>query len=167
MERNKLWIWLLIAVLITSSIGMGMWLGLNKELVQYAKDNGVLTVIKQVVSNGDVGEGTELVVEVQTWDEKFLFFDFVREGRLGSFKIDFKKTGVVLMVPGLQEGEMVEHDLLSTLSPYWKDAFCPGDSVVLELKDSAVGLKEQMVSIRSSDVVKITNLGPSKCRRVN
>ena len=62
---------------------------------------------------------------------------------------------------------MVEHDLLSTLSPYWEKAFCPGDSLVLELKDSAVGLKEQLASIKSSDVVKITNLGPSKCREEN
>ncbi len=62
---------------------------------------------------------------------------------------------------------LIGETLLSTLSPYWKNAFCVGDTVLMELEESAIGLKKDLEKIESKDVIKITNLGPSECREIN
>ncbi len=45
--------------------------------------------------------------------------------------------------------------------------FVWGDTVLMELEESAIELKKDLEKIESKDVIKITNLGPSECRKIN
>ena len=164
-KRSRLWIWILIGVLCLGAIGGGVWMGLNRPTVEELRSKGVFVLTKDDLEEEDMVEGTDILVKVERWSSDDLILGFSRGNRGGSFKVDFGKTRVVLKIPNPEGEGVVDHNLMSTLSPYWEKSFCLGDTLVFRLKDSAVELKESLGVIKSEDVVKITNLGPSKCRK--
>lgn len=166
-KKSKLWLWILIGVLCLGAIGGGVWLGLSKPTVEELRSEGVFVLRKDDLEEGEIVEGTDMLVVARRWDSKSLVLSFSYKNQAKDIQIDFSKTTIVLKVPNPEGDGLINHNLLSMSSPYWEDAFCSGDTLVFRLRDSSVGLKKNLTLIESEDVVKITNLGPSKCRKVN
>ena len=164
-KKSRLWLWILIGVLSLGAIGGGVWLGLSRPTAEELRSKGVFVLTKDDLEEGEIVEGTDILVKVERWSLDDLILGFSRGNRGGSFKVDFGKTRVVLKIPNPDGEGMVDHSLMSTLSPYWEESFCLEDTLVFRLRDSAVELKDNLGVIESEDVVKITNLGPSKCRK--
>ena len=169
-NKGKLWLWILVGILGVGAIGVGVWLGLNQGAIQYARDYGVLRLIEDVILSKDDLKETELMVSVLAWDEEGAVISFTGDKQIGKFAISAIETELILKAQ-VEEGNglngLIGETLLSTLSPYWKNAFCVGDTVLMELEESAIGLKKDLEKIESKDVIKITNLGPSECREIN
>jgi len=166
-KKSGLWLWILVGVLAVGVIGAGVWLGLNRGIVQYAREHGIKRAMGDVFFSEDDFKETEFLVGVLAWEEQGAVISFTRDKQIGKFAISAKETEVVLMVQVEGGNELETHNLLSTLSPYWKNAFCMGDTVLIELEESSVGLKKDLEKIESKDVVKITNLGLGKCKEEN
>lgn len=167
-KKSKWWLWLLVGVLCLMAVGGGVWLGFKKPTIEELRSKGTFVLTGEYLKESGVdiegiAEGSEVVVRVEDWDLEDLILGFSRGNKGGSFKLDLARTRVVLKVRDLDE-KVVEHSLMSTSSPYWQSIFCVEDYLVFELRDSAVGKGESLNSIKGEDVVKITNLGPSKCR---
>ncbi len=164
-KKSKLWLWILVGVLCLGAIGGGVWLGLRRPTVEELRSKGVFVLTKDDLQESEIVEGTDMVVVARRWNSKSLVLSFSYKSQANDLQIDFSKTAIVLKVPDPEGDGMVNHNLLSMLSPYWEDAFCPGDTLVVKLRDSAVGLKKNLTLIESEDVVEITNLGPGECRK--
>lgn len=168
MEKKSLpWLWILVGVLSVVAIGVGVWLGFNRGVIHYAREHGIKRAIGDILLSEDDFKETEFLVGVLAWEEQGAVISFTYDEQIGKFPINAKETEVVLMVQPEGSNELEPQNLLSTLSPYWKNAFCMGDTLLMELEESAIGLKKDLGKIESKDVVKITNLGPSKCRKEN
>jgi len=164
-KKSRLWLWILVGILGLGAIGVGVWMGLSRPTVEELRSKGVFVLRKDDLQEGEMVEGTDTLVNVESWNLDSLMLGFSYGKQEGSFRIDFGKTRVMLKVTDPEGDGMINHNLLSMLSPYWKESFCLGDTLVLRLRDSSISLKENLGAIESEDVVKITNLGPSKCRK--
>lgn len=164
-KKSKLWLWVLVGVLGLGAIGGGVWLGLSKPTVEELRSKGVFVLRKDDLEEGEIVEGTDMLVRVEEWDLDDLILVFSYGDQKGDFRVHFEKIQVVLKVPNPEGEGMINHNLMSTLSPYWENSFCLGDTLVLRLRDSSVAKKKNLELISGVDVVKITNLGPSKCRK--
>jgi len=164
-KRNKLWLWVLVGMLGLMAVGGGIWLASSKPTIQELRSKGVFVLTKDDFEEGEIVEGTDILVKVEEWSLDDLVLKFSYGEQEGSFIVRFGKMQVVLKVPNPDGEGTVDHALMSTLSPYWEKSFCPGDTLVLRLKDSSVKSKKNLELIGSGDIVKITNLGPSKCRK--
>ena len=169
-KKSKLWLWVLIGVLCLGAIGGGVWLGMKGSTmptVEELKSKGTFVLTGEYLQEDEaegIEEGSAIVVRVEDWSLDDLILGFSKGDKGGSFRLDLTKTKVVLKIRDSDSGEIVEHSLMSTLSPYWESIFCLEDYLVFELRDSLVESKKNLNSIRSDDVVRIINLGPSKCR---